>query len=54
MKATINKEGYLTVIPENELEIYALSKWSEENMSNKTPNKLLIVAGMLAIEKKID
>ncbi|WP_321896010.1 hypothetical protein [Paraburkholderia heleia] len=32
MKATINARGSLIVEPENELEAYALGKWSAKNL----------------------
>lgn len=32
MKVTITKKGLLEISPENELEEYALTQWSEENV----------------------
>lgn len=34
MKTTIDKEGVLTITPENELEEYALNKWAVDNISH--------------------
>ena len=34
MKATIHGGGTMIITPENELEIYALKKWSEENKND--------------------
>ncbi|MEX3967289.1 hypothetical protein AB4Y42_34530 [Paraburkholderia sp. EG286B] len=34
MKATINARGQLVVEPENELEAYALGKWSAVNLTD--------------------
>lgn len=33
MKAKIEVDGTLHITPETELEIYALKKWSEDNLS---------------------
>jgi hypothetical protein len=33
MKATIRSDGMLMVAPESDLEAYALSRWSSENLS---------------------
>ncbi|CAB3783180.1 hypothetical protein LMG28688_01595 [Paraburkholderia caffeinitolerans] len=35
MKATVNARGMLIVEPENELEAYALGKWSAANLTDR-------------------
>ena len=43
MKAKINKKGILIIEPENELEEYALGKWSDDIMkSGKDYSKIAI------------
>lgn len=44
MKAKINQDGLLNIYPENELEAYALNKWSDENfhLGNKLTENLTI------------
>lgn len=41
MKAEIDINGILTISAENDLEGYALQKWSLENISDKTPNIII-------------
>lgn len=43
MTATIDKYGMLTIIPETELDQYALEKWVEENKEELTGNCKLAI-----------
>ena len=42
MKAIISKDGVLEVIPENELEDYALSKWIQDYLNGTEESVLAI------------
>lgn len=44
MKARINKNGFLILTPEADIEKYALDKWFEENQKKK-PIKLILDLG---------
>lgn len=53
MKATIDVDGVLTIIPENECEAYALRQWQENyRMGNST--SLLSVAWDYLLEQAND
>jgi len=38
MKVEMNVNGMITIIAENDVEGYALQKWSEINVNEHTPN----------------
>ncbi len=41
MKAEMDENGVLTLIPETGLESYALRQWCKENEENANPNILI-------------
>jgi predicted hotdog family 3-hydroxylacyl-ACP dehydratase len=54
MKATIRADGALAVIPESELEAYALSKWCANHQQGDNSSSLEVLFGKLCIEPPND
>jgi hypothetical protein len=53
MKATIRTDGTLSVIPESELEAYALSRWWANNQQGDNSSSLEVLFNKLCIEPPI-
>ena len=50
MKANLDKDGIITISPDNETESYALKKWVDEliyNNNENIPSTLLIVSEII-------